>query len=131
MAGAIIFVGVPASGKSTYYKRDLYETHVRINLDMLKTRKKEGILLHACLAAEQSFVIDNTNLTKELRVKYITLAKAEGYAVTCVYFPIDKEDAIERNKYRDNKVPNVVIYKALKNLEEPTIDEGFDDLISV
>jgi transcriptional regulator with XRE-family HTH domain len=35
---AIIFVGIQASGKSTFYRERFFDTHLRINLDMLKTR---------------------------------------------------------------------------------------------
>jgi len=39
----IIFIGIQATGKSEFYKRRFYNTHIRINLDMLKTRNKEKI----------------------------------------------------------------------------------------
>jgi predicted kinase len=51
MMEAILFTGIPASGKSTFYKERFFATHVRINLDMLKTRKREILILQACLAA--------------------------------------------------------------------------------
>jgi len=34
---AVIFTGIQAVGKSTFYKEHFFTTHVRINLDMLKT----------------------------------------------------------------------------------------------
>lgn len=34
----IIFVGIQPSGKSTFYHDRFSNTHLRINLDMLKTR---------------------------------------------------------------------------------------------
>ena len=34
---AVLFVGLQASGKSTFYRERFFRTHVRINLDMLKT----------------------------------------------------------------------------------------------
>ena len=39
----ILFTGVQASGKSTFYQQYFYHTHLRINLDMLKTRHREKI----------------------------------------------------------------------------------------
>jgi predicted kinase len=38
---AIIFMGIQACGKSTFYHHKFALTHVRINLDMLKTRHRE------------------------------------------------------------------------------------------
>ena len=58
---AIILIGIPASGKSTFCKERLFDTHLRLNLDMLKTRHREKLLLQACIAAQQPFVVDNTN----------------------------------------------------------------------
>ena len=34
---AIIFVGLPGSGKSSFYKERFFDSHVRISLDLLKT----------------------------------------------------------------------------------------------
>lgn len=125
-AEAVIFVGIQASGKSTYFKENYADTHVRINRDMLITGCKEDILLHACLVAEQSFVIDNTNPLREKRAKYIALAKAVGFKVSCVYFDVDRKVAEERNATRKNKVPTVAIRATAKKMEEPSLDEGFD-----
>jgi predicted kinase len=38
---AVLFMGIRASGKSTFYQERFSCTHVRINLDMLKTRINE------------------------------------------------------------------------------------------
>lgn len=40
----IIFIGVQASGKSTFYQQQFYSTHLRLNLDMLKIRHRENQL---------------------------------------------------------------------------------------
>lgn len=131
MPEAVIFVGIQASGKSTYFKEHYADTHVRINRDMLKKEQKEDILLHACLAAGQSFVVDNTNPTKEKRARYVALAKAAGFEVACVYFDIDRKAAEERNKTRKNKVPTVAIRGTAKKMEPPTIAEGFERVHTV
>ena len=44
----IIFTGVQASGKSSFYLLNLYHSHLRINLDMLKTRHRENIIFGWC-----------------------------------------------------------------------------------
>jgi hypothetical protein len=66
---AILFIGIQAVGKSTFYKERFFTTHVRINLDMLKTRHRELLLLQACIAARQPFVVDNTNIFKRDRAR--------------------------------------------------------------
>jgi predicted kinase len=34
---AVLLVGIQGAGKSTFYQQRFFDTHVRINLDMLKT----------------------------------------------------------------------------------------------
>ena len=45
---AIIFIGIQACGKSTFY-RERFSDIVHINLDTLRTRKKENKLLEECI----------------------------------------------------------------------------------
>jgi predicted kinase len=77
----IIFIGLQGSGKSSFYLEKLYKTHIRLSMDMLKTRHRENVMLQACLAGKQPCVIDNTNPTKEEREKYITEFKQHKFAV--------------------------------------------------
>ena len=37
----IIFCGIQASGKTTFYKDFFLKSHIRISLDQLRTRNKE------------------------------------------------------------------------------------------
>src|SRR5258706_11583786 len=67
---AIIFVGVQGSGKTSFYRQHLLESHVRISLDMLRTRHREQLLLAACLQGKQPFVIDKTNPLPSDRARY-------------------------------------------------------------
>ena len=46
---AVIFVGIQASGKSRFYRERFFTTHVRINLDLLRMRRRERSLLAWCL----------------------------------------------------------------------------------
>src|SRR5215831_19902644 len=82
---AVIFIGIQASGKSSFYLSRFFRTHIRINLDMLKTRHREDILLRACIEAKQRFVVDNTNPTVESRAKYM-IAKQAGFQMVGYYF---------------------------------------------
>lgn len=130
---AIIFIGIQATGKSTFFQQRFFNTRVRINLDMLKTRNRERILLAACLDARQPFVIDNTNLTREARAGYISRAKASGFSVTGYYFKSALQPALERNSQRSGKslIPERGIISAYRKLELPSFDEGFDRLFYV
>ncbi len=129
---AVIFVGIQASGKSTFFKNEFADTHVRINLDMLKNRRRESILLEACLSAKQSFVVDNTNLRVEDRERYLKQVTSKEFERVCYYFEPFVHIAMRRNSARDTgKVPDVAIRNAVNSLQVPTYAEGFDKIYRV
>ncbi len=129
----IIFIGIQATGKSTFYQQHFSKTHMRINLDMLRTRNRENIFLNACIQAKQSFVVDNTNPTQEDRRKYIHLAKKAGFSMVGYYFRSSINNAISRNDQRVGKerVPMKAMLATYAKLELPSSEEGFDRLFYV
>jgi predicted kinase len=130
---AVIFVGVPGSGKSSFFKERLFGTHVRISLDLLKTRHREQRLLDVCLETEQRVVIDNTNPTQAERFGYIAAAKARRFKITGYYFQSKVEDCLRRNALRPaaERVPEVAVFATAKKLELPCVNEGFGRLFYV
>lgn len=128
---AVIFMGAQACGKSTYYKLNFVDTHIRLNLDMLKTRYREKLLFEACLEAKQSFVIDNTNPLKTDRARYIGSAKKSGFEVKGYYFSSSVKEAVERNHKRGGDLPDHAILCTCGKLELPDYEEGFDKLYFV
>lgn len=130
---AIVFVGVQGSGKSTFYLERFFRSHVRINLDMLKTRHRETLLLHACIDMLQPFVVDNTNPTIAERARYIAPARSAGFRIVGYVFPPDIRACIDRNNRRVGKerVPIKAMIGTAKRLEMPTPAEGFDVLFTV
>jgi predicted kinase len=130
---AVIFIGIQGAGKSTFYKRRFFDTHVRINGDMLKTRHREEVLIKACLEAKQKFVVDKMNLTREQRERLIAQAKSYGFSVAGYYFQAALKKAVERNSGREGaaRVPDKAIYGAFHELQIPDFSEGFDRLFYV
>jgi predicted kinase len=130
---AVIFVGIQAVGKSSFYRERFFDTHLRINLDMLKTRYRERILLRACLDAKQPFVVDNTNPSVEERARYIEIARSGGFRLVGYYFRSPPKDALTRNARRTGKarIPEKGILGTHKRLRVPRLEEGFDELYYV
>jgi hypothetical protein len=130
---AIIFCGIQASGKSTFYRERFFDTHVRISMDLLRTRRRERLLLTACLEGGQRFVIDNTNATAAERARYITPALAARFDVIGYFFATDPHDAYERNRRRPGRaaIPAAGLFGTQKRLQLPTLDEGFHRVDSV
>lgn len=130
---AVILMGLQACGKSTFYKENFADTHIRLNLDMLKTRYREQILLKACIEAKQKFVVDNTNPCKADREKYITIAKSNHFEVIGYYFKSSIALALERNQKRKGKacISERAILGTFQKIEIPDYSEGFDQLYYV
>lgn len=130
---AVIFIGVQASGKTTFYRERFFSTHVRISLDLLKTRHREMRFMQVCLETQQPFVIDNTNPTKEERRRYIEAAKAARFRVVGYYLQSSVEKCKARNEGRceNQQIPLVGLLGTYKRLELPSLSEGFDELYYV
>lgn len=129
----VIFCGIQASGKSSFYKENFFNSHMRISLDLLNTRNRESLFMNMCYQTTMSFVVDNTNPTEEERKKYIKLAKENQAKVIGYYFQSKIEDAIARNNQRQGKayIPEIAIKGTFNKLEIPSFEEGFDELYYV
>lgn len=130
---AVLLIGIQGAGKSTFYKGHFFDTHVRLSLDLLKTRRRERTLLEACLVTGQPFVIDNTNVTEAERAKYIQAARAAGFRVVGYFFEPDPKGSFERNNMREGRrrVPPAGLFGTLKRLQRPRRAEGFDEMFLV
>lgn len=127
---AVLLIGVQGCGKSTFYKERFFDTHVRISRDMLKTKGRERLLLGACLAAKQPFVLDNTNALASQRAEVIEPARAAGFRVVGCYFRCGIREALWRNRRRPagSAVPVPGVLATFKKLQAPSWEEGFDEI---
>jgi predicted kinase len=128
---AVVFCGIQASGKSTYFRDRFAATHVRLSLDLLRTRHREDVLLHACLAVGQPFVVDNTNPTVAGRARYLALAQAAGFSVDLFFFDATVDAALRRNVGRPGEVPELGVRGTFAKLQVPTVSEAFDRITRV
>ena len=129
----VLMIGIQGSGKSTFYRKYLQSEYVHINLDTLKTRKKEADAIDECFKNGQSFAVDNTNPSKRDRQRYIPSAKFNGYRIIGYFMESKIKDCIERNNKRIGIacVPEEAIAATSNKLEMPSYDEGFDELYFV
>lgn len=130
---AVIFTGIQGSGKTTFYKEKFFTTHVRISLDLLRTRNREWKFLTTCFETGTSFVVDNTNIDSRQRLKYIGPAIKNRFRLIGYFFDCKLEDALERNSRRIAKenIPVGGIIATYRKLVAPKIEEGFDELYRV
>lgn len=129
----ILFSGIQASGKSTFYINNFFQTHLHISLDVLKTRRRENALIDTCFKFGQRFVVDNTNPTVEERRIYIEGAKEANFSVFGYYFDADLEECLKRNSLREGKkcISEVGVRSTSAKLIVPSYSEGFDKLFKV
>lgn len=130
---ALIFCGIQASGKSSYYKQYFFNSHVRISMDLLRTRHRERAFLALCIRTQARFVVDNTNPTALERQYYIRAARAAGYQIIGYHFRSELHTALQRNALRPGreKIPEVGIRATRNKFEAPSFSEGFDRIFLV
>lgn len=130
MAEAVIFVGLQGSGKTTCFLKEFAHTHVHVSRDIQKTAAAEAALIADCLETGRSFVIDDTNATRQGRASYIRDAKLAGFRVVAYHFDVPVRTAIGRNNHRKDKkpIPVPAILRTAKRMDKPAIEEGFDEV---
>src|SRR5437868_5017618 len=112
----IVFVGLPAAGKSTYYRAHFAATHVHVSKDLMPNNRdrerRQQALIEQALGAGASVVVDNTNPTPAVREPLIAIGRRFGARVIAYYFESNVRLSIVRNEKREGaaRVPNVAIF---------------------
>ncbi len=133
----VIFVGLQASGKSTFFRERFATTHELVSKDLFPNNKnrnrRQAQLIEAALGAGSSVVVDNTNPTVEDRRPLIELGRELGAKIVGYYFDSTVRQCVGRNRRRAGKdqVPDVAIFATAKRLVLPSYSEGFDELFRV
>jgi predicted kinase len=137
--GAVVLsIGLPGSGKSTWFKRHnilpLSSDMVRILLfdDVTEQRYQDLVfstlrsMLRARLLAKRPWnYVDATNLSPHERRSWVKLAHDFGYEAHAVFFDVPPEVCIERNQRRERNVPEDVMLRMAGKLRPPKFEEGF------
>ncbi len=133
MPDVIILVGLPASGKSTFAKQFILDnpSWVRINKDTLRLEiggndswykkeklvfKRERELIKESIDNGINVVIDNTHLNpKTLNDTKDFVESCGGNIVKVIYFDVEVEEAIRRDKERGSASVGAHVIKNMYN----------------
>jgi predicted kinase len=133
----VIFIGLQASGKSTFFRERFAATHEHVSKDLFpnnrnRNRRQEE-LIGAALSAGFPVVVDNTNPTPEDRRALVRQGREHGARIVGYYFESAVRECVGRNRLRAGKakVPDVAVYATAKKLMRPSRSEGFDELLCV
>lgn len=133
----VMFVGMPASGKSTFAEKHFIPAGYEwINKDTHKTKCAK--MAAEAVAKGKRVVVDNTSPTLDARSEFIQIAKHAGVAVRCFVFDNPREVNDHLNFFREaltkgdrRRVPDVAynIYKS--KFVMPSTAEGFSEICTV
>lgn len=140
----VLAIGLPGSGKSSWFKR---HNITPLSSDMLRAllfddpteqRFQDLIfsnlrsMLKARLVARRPLnYVDATNLTPHERQSWIKLGQDYGYEVQAVFFDVPLEVCLERNHKRERVVADDIMKRMSAKLRPPTFEEGFSKITVV
>lgn len=94
-------------------------------------------MVFALMQRRKDIIVDETHMTKKSRKHCIDMAKWNGYEVHGWVFPrLGKKEAVDRRMSNPHDCPYEDIWKEVwerkdSQYEEPTKEEGFDNLLYV
>jgi predicted kinase len=140
----ILAVGLPGSGKSTYFERlgahPISSDAIRLQL----ADDENDQTIHGPVFATMRYLVrqriklqqpvtyvDATNLTRRDRRPFIKLAREYGCEIEAVYFDIPLDICRARNARRARVVPEHALDLMAAKLVPPSVEEGFTQVTVV
>jgi predicted kinase len=140
----VLAIGLPGSGKSSWFKRNkltplssdllrslLFDDPTEQRFQDLVFSNLRSMLKARLIARRPMNYVDATNLTPHERHNWIKLAKDYGYEVQAVFFDVPLEVCLERNRKRDRVVAEDVMRRMSDKLKPPAFEEGFSKITVV
>lgn len=138
VAEAILMVGGPGTGKSSFCQRYLRPHGFEvISRDSVGSWQKCVDRLNDCLRRNCRVVIDNTNGDKESRSRYLNAAKRNGIPCRCFVMTMSSRHAEHNIAFRElidtrhAKIGRIVLNTYKKHYQAPVLEEGFTEIVHI
>lgn len=140
----IVLCALPGAGKDTYIIRN-FKLPI-LSLDNIRRenkidpsdKKKNGQVIQlakekakAYMRAKRSFVFNATNITSDMRGKWISLFTDYGARVKIVYLEVPYNVLLSQNHNREHKVPENALSNMIGKLEIPVPKEAHEVVYEV
>lgn len=147
-------VGNIGSGKSTLVKQMLEKNldYIAVSKDAIRymigggtykfdftlekfVKESELKTIESFMASRKSIIVDDCNINKAMRQKYIELAKKYAYTTTAIIMPqLKKHICLERRLAKPHGKFSKIIWSMIWHrfnlcYQKPVIDEGIDCII--
>jgi predicted kinase len=153
----VVVCGLPGSGKSHFAGANFSNTgRLRVNRKELRrllfemthfgqkwTEKEfassdeflvghlERKIVEHFLQGHKKLLIDNTSMSRESRKVYLTIARQTGKSIGAIFLDTPASRCLERNRSREDSMPERVIASLEAEKELPDVAEGYKEVMVV
>ena len=147
----ILVCGLPGSGKSVFSKQYFAESgRDRVNrkeihrllyemihfgkrwtetefdaLDEHLVKHVERKIIEQLLQNKQKVLVDNTSVSESSRKSYVAIAEQMHKSIGAIFLQIPPATCLQRNREREDPVPERVISNLAAAIDLPRTEEGF------
>lgn len=134
MQALYVMCGIPGSGKSTLSKQVAEDNGLtRFSFDELGCHTTRQFLCPVITALQngKSVIMDSTHLRKnERKIILQTVVDIPCHKI-CIYMNTPFDECLRRNAIREARLPDMMIRSMYISIQKPTLDEGWDEIITI